>query len=238
MVGAHPPSPGTTPQAAMAGHTRNPAPPPHTERQATPPELEEVILCALAKSPADRFRTAAEFAEALKAVAAGARPKVRLSATTMRAHAYVRRPAWRSPWAVALVVLVLLGASLVGWRLLAGARSPGARRTGVDPAVRRIAVLYFQDLSPKGELAPIAEGLTDALIHALSEVRTLNVVSRNGVAAFRRAQLPRDSIGRALHAGTLIEGAVEPEGDKRVRVSTRLLDGNGTDVGKRASVVV
>jgi len=66
-------------------------------------------------------------------------------------------------------------------------------------------------------------------------VRGLNVVSPNGVAPYRASDIARDSIARALHAGTLVEGSVDPVGD-RVRVTVRLVEGSsGADVGQRAT---
>ena len=50
------------------------------------------------------------------------------------------------------------------------------------------------------------------------------MISRNGVAPYRDAKLPRDSIARALAVGTIVEGSVEPVQD-RVRATVRLVDG-------------
>jgi TolB-like protein len=99
-------------------------------------------------------------------------------------------------------------------------------------------VLYFTDLSSDHQLQPVADGLTEALIGALSEVSALRVVSRNGVAPYRNPDIPRDSVARALSAGTLVVGSVEPEGKDRVKVSTRLLDRSGGDLNKHTSFVV
>jgi TolB-like protein len=97
-----------------------------------------------------------------------------------------------------------------------------ALESGLDP--QRVAVLYFEDYSPDGELGYLADGLTEALIEQLTQVRALDVISRNGVAPFRGPDIPRDSIARELEAGSLIDGSVEARGD-RVRVTVRLVDG-------------
>lgn len=90
--------------------------------------------------------------------------------------------------------------------------------------LRRIGVLYFQDQSPDGSLAPVADALTEGLISALSEVRPLEVVSRNGSQAVRDLNVSADSIASILQAGTLITGSVSQQGDV-LGVSVRLLDG-------------
>lgn len=95
--------------------------------------------------------------------------------------------------------------------------------------LRRVGVLYFEDRSPGDSLQYLADGFTEALIDELSAVRELDVVSRNGVAQYRGSELPRDSVARALEAGTLVQGAVEQIGD-RIRVGVALVDGySGTE---------
>jgi len=93
-----------------------------------------------------------------------------------------------------------------------------------------LAVLYFEDLSSGGELAYVADGITEALIDQLSQVRSLAVISKNGVAAYRDADVTLDSIARALEVGSVIRGSVEQTGDD-LRVTTRLVDGfSGADI--------
>ncbi|HKW41838.1 MAG TPA: protein kinase [Gemmatimonadales bacterium] len=58
---------GSTPQAVMARHSVDVAPPIRSVRPTVPEGLERAVLRALAKVPADRFATAAEFAAALTA---------------------------------------------------------------------------------------------------------------------------------------------------------------------------
>jgi TolB-like protein len=93
-----------------------------------------------------------------------------------------------------------------------------------------VAVLYFDDLSSGGELAYVADGITEALIEQLSQVRSLDVISRNGVAQFRATDVTVDSIASALEVGSVIRGSVEQAGE-RLRVTTRLVDGfSGADI--------
>jgi len=53
----------------MDAHVRTPPPPPRTINPTVSAELEQVILKALAKDPAERFQTAAEFKQALAGIA-------------------------------------------------------------------------------------------------------------------------------------------------------------------------
>ncbi len=65
MLVGTPPFTGPTPQAVLARHSLDNVPSPAIIRDTISPELEEIIMRALAKAPADRFRTAGDFAEAL-----------------------------------------------------------------------------------------------------------------------------------------------------------------------------
>jgi len=131
-----------------------------------------------------------------------------------------------------LFVLALLVSVLVFQReRTAEAQVAAAVSSGLDQS--RIAVLYFEDLSSDGSLEYVADGLTESLIQQLSEVRSLDVVSRNGVAPFRETSITPDSLARILDVGTLIRGSVESSGDD-LRITTRLVDGaSGADIERR-----
>ncbi|MFE3193354.1 protein kinase [Nocardia sp. NPDC059240] len=55
---------GTSPAAVIRGHLQQPPPPASPRRQALPPSIDAVLSKALAKRPADRFRSCVEFASA------------------------------------------------------------------------------------------------------------------------------------------------------------------------------
>jgi TolB-like protein len=81
-----------------------------------------------------------------------------------------------------LLALVAIGGGAAAWQRAAAHRAD-ATDDGLSP--RRIAVLYFEDLSRNGALAPVADGLTEELITQLSTVQGLDVVVAQRVAAFR-----------------------------------------------------
>lgn len=93
--------------------------------------------------------------------------------------------------------------------------------SNLDP--RRLAVLYFDDISEGGDLEYLAAGLTDELIQRLSQVRGLTVISRNGVKPYRDADVTVDSIIKALQPGTIVEGSVMGNA-ARIRVNVQLID--------------
>ncbi len=248
MLAGEPPYTGKNAMAIMARHAMETVPSIRIVRSSVPEEVEEAIFAALAKTPTDRPQTAADFS-AILGVPLGATATRRV---TMR-HTATRRvptgasmayageeappapvvPVWRRPATIGIAAVVLAVAGFGAWRVMA---KPPVPKT-VDPLLKRIAVAYFTDNSPDHRLRPIADGLTEGLIRALSQVQTLTVVSPNGVAPYRGTDTPPDSILKAVSAGTLVIGSVEPEGKDRVRVTTRLRDANGP-VSDNVSFVV
>lgn len=73
MLSGQPPFQGATPQALMVRHMTEPAPQVSTARGKPAAGVARVVARALAKSPAERFRSAEEFADALRAAAGPAR---------------------------------------------------------------------------------------------------------------------------------------------------------------------
>src|SRR3954462_7383138 len=67
MLAGQPPFGGATAQQLLARHAMDPVPPLRTVRAAVPDAVERSVMRALAKVPADRFPTAAAFADALTA---------------------------------------------------------------------------------------------------------------------------------------------------------------------------
>jgi DNA-binding SARP family transcriptional activator/TolB-like protein len=115
-------------------------------------------------------------------------------------------------------------AAVVVLAVLAATRGQGpSPAPEFDP--RRIAVLYLDDDSPGGELQYLANGLTEMLIHELSQVEALDVVSRNGVKPYRQGTIPFDSMVADLRVGSVVEGSVTRSADS-VRVVVQLIDAN------------
>jgi serine/threonine-protein kinase len=104
-----------------------------------------------------------------------------------------------------------------------GAVESPATFSTADLDSRRIAVLYFDDMSEGQDKGYLAAGLTDELIQRLSQVPGLEVISRNGVKPYRDSEVTVDSIIKALRPGTIVEGSVMGDAD-RIRVNVQLID--------------
>ncbi|MGE0555178.1 MAG: protein kinase [Gemmatimonadales bacterium] len=232
MLAGEPPFTAPNAMAIMAKHAMENVPSVKIVRPTVPDEIEDAIFAAMAKVPADRPQSAAEFAEILglpMGSTATRRAALRHTASrrvpTMAMPAVSSpRPLWKRPltWVATAAIAVVAG---VGAWLVArpgtGAAIP-AGGGGLDP--RDLAVLYFEDGSRDGSLDYLASGLTEALISSLSGSRELRVVSRRGVEPYRGTDIAPDSIARALGVGTVVDGSVEMAG-QQIRVSIRLLDG-------------
>ncbi len=235
MLAGQPPFAGTSAQALIARHALDQVPPLTIVRPTVSPELEAVVLKGLEKVPADRFQTAHEFSEALRhpeqAQISRYTATTRARAGGTRALEAPTPAARRWPAIAALIAIPLIAAaSFASWRFLHHGSS--ASSTAAD--ARKIAVLYFDDLSPQHTLGYVANGLTNGLIDQLSEVRNLSIISRGGVQPFKGTTIRPDSIGRALGVGTLVRGDIDQEGGQ-LHVNVRLVDAaSGADF-ERAS---
>jgi len=133
-----------------------------------------------------------------------------------------------------LVGLVVLVTAVAGWASWGLWLRPGADVTTgaaevseevvpeLDPS--RVAVLYFDDHSLDSSLGHVASGLTESLIHQLSQIELLSVISRNGVKPFRDGSTAFGAMVRTLGVGSLVEGSVERRGDS-LKATVQLVDG-------------
>jgi serine/threonine-protein kinase len=249
MLIGQPPFTGPNAMAILARHSMEAVPSLQVVRQSIPDEVEDAIMRALEKTPADRFPTMRDFADAL--VAADLGPAARRSSAriTARRSARVARPsaAGRAPtvetvavrrqskasrlprlWIAgpAALAVVALAAGWFVWH-----RRAASAPSGPDP--RHLAVLYFDARGGGDSLGSVADGLTEALIHELSAVKPLQVISANGVRPYRRKDVTPDSLSRALKVGTLVQGTLSGSADS-LRLSVSLIAAeSGTEIGSR-----
>jgi serine/threonine-protein kinase len=195
MLAGEMPYSGPNAQAVLAKRLSEPAPSLRTTRDL-PIAVERTVARALARTPADRYATAAEFARALQSADAPARPILR------------RR------WLAAAVVVLLLAGVAAAIRFRAGAKGPAAPASA--------AVLPFADLSEGKDQEYFSDGLTDELITALSRVEGISVAARTSSFQFKNRQVDVNEIGRQLHVGAILEGSVRRSGN-RVRITAQLV---------------
>ena len=257
MLVGEPPFKGPNAMAILARHSMEVVPSLQVVRSSIPDEVEDAIMRSLEKTPADRFPTIREFADALAEVDLG--PTERRSSRSIRARrsnptgtvpvrrrtsgvAAAERPSLPARiiasgrdrglrfWSIAASVLLVLG-GLAAWVISVLPGTASSSTGGFSP--NHIAVMYLESRGAQDSVGYLADGLTEALIHELSQVPTLQVISRNGVAPYKKASVTPDSVARALKVGTLVTGDVAQSGD-RLRVTVSLVNaGNGAEIGNK-----
>ncbi len=215
MLAGEPPYLGRSAQAIAAKRLLDPVPRLRTLRDNVPEILEQAVTRALARAPADRFPTAAEFARALTTPPSGT-----VSSGATAPHAASPSQARRLPRHVATLLLaLLLGVGL----LLAWLRTrPQAGTAGP----KRLAVLPFENLGrPEDEY--FADGLTDAVRGKLTALPSFQVIARTSSAQYKKTTKSPQEIGRELGVDYLLTGTVRWQqggsGQSRVQVSPELV---------------
>jgi len=207
MLAGHPPFLGGTAQAILARHALDPVPPLRTARGSVSGAVEQTLVRALAKSPADRYATVVQFADAL----GGPVLSVALPATKRSVGLY-------AALGVGLA-LAALGAGLVlrgPWR-----RAPPA--TVSAPAyAASVAVLPFETIGGGREDEYFSDGMTDEIITQLAQIRDLKVISRTSVVALKGSHLTLSQIADTLGVDHVLEGSARRAGG-RVRVNAQLI---------------
>src|SRR5256712_4308721 len=203
MLAGEPPFTGPSAESVARQHVAAPAP--HVSvMRPVPPAVDQAIVRALAKTPADRFATAAEFVEALAAPA-------------QRVRAMGRRTSRLAAGAGLAATLVAAAAGLFVLSRLHGTPAlPGG--TG-----QSIAVLPFVNVSGAPQEEYLSDGISEELINALSKLPQLQVVARPSSFAFKGKNEDVRQIGQALHVATVLGGSVRRDAN-RLRVTAQLTD--------------
>ena len=216
MLAGAPPFTGANPRAIMARRLMAPPPPLAAVRPALPPAVEPAIVRALARQPADRFDTAADFAVTLCGRGEEPPPEPEEPAPPSP------RPWRRYVAAAALAIPLLIGAVVGAQRALRKESAPPAAPAGQ----RMLVVLPFRNLGDSAD-AYFADGLTEELTSRLASLGGLRVISRTSAEQYRESTRPLKEIGAELGAGYVLEGSVHLDrgsaGASRVRVRPRLI---------------
>ena len=95
--------------------------------------------------------------------------------------------------------------------------------TNEGPRERSVAVLPFVDMSEDGSQQYLGDGVSEELIHVLSNLPDLHVTARTSSFAFRDSNEDIRQIGSQLNVATILEGSIRKDGD-RLRVTSQLVD--------------
>ncbi len=230
MLAGEPPYSGSTAQAVVAKRLVEPVPRVTTLRESVSPVVEEALLRALAKTPADRFTTAEEFVRGFEgdSAVAPARPSE-------------ARFRWRWPRAVtgALAAGVALVALWAGYRAVTS-DGTGSSSTGYSGDV--IAVVPFT-VRGSPDLDYLGEGMVDLMSAKLDGAGSLSVVSPRVVISLVNAEgvdVADPAAGRQvaerLRAGRYVTGDVLELGG-RIQLTAYLHDTQGAEAAPQRAMV-
>ena len=204
-LAGRPPFTGANARAVLTARLAGTPTPLSALRPDVPPAVSAAVMHGLARTPDDRFESAAAFAAALAEGATRVAP-----------------PA-RRHWA--RLAAISAAALLVGLDVFLARRTPPPP---AEPATSApvLAVLPFRNLG-RAEDRYFADGLTEELTGRLAALSGLRVISRTSADQYPGSAKSLPAIGKELGAGYLLEGSVDWEhadsGPGRVRIRSRLV---------------
>jgi serine/threonine-protein kinase len=210
MLAGEPPFTGPTAQAVIARRLSQPAPSLRQIRPNIAESVDATLRRALAPVPADRFASTGDFARALTAAA------------SMHGLTAVTRPAEGSKWPVLAAGVALLLGTILVFRL--AGRTPAASIAS-EPATGgiRLAVLPFHLIGNDSADQYLAEGITEEVTSALSNLGGLRVIDRSSANPYANSTKTAREIGAALDVDALVSGDVQKAGDE-IRIRVKLVE--------------
>lgn len=185
---------GETMNHTIVAILENDPPPLSSFGIAFPNGLEDIVLRALAKDPNNRYRSAADLINDLKALQKRVEFEAELERSTSSGNA-----------------------ADTATQILA------ANTTGYAEAANTIAVMPFRNLSRTEDGDYFSDGLAEELLNLLSKIKGLRVAARTSAFSFKGKQTTVAEIGRKLNVASVLEGSLRMAGN-RVRIAVQLVN--------------
>jgi serine/threonine protein kinase/tetratricopeptide (TPR) repeat protein len=173
-------------------------------------DLQRILDKCLAKEPESRYQSVHELREDLDQVSA--------LAPSIAQKRERPTPRWRL-WIMAAVSAAVAVAFALDIGGLVG-RFVGRPS---KPQISSIAVLPLENLSGDPEQEYFADGMTEALIMDLAQVKSLKTISRTSVMQYKHIRKPLREIAQELGVDAVVEGSILRSGN-RIRVTAQLID--------------
>ena len=190
-----------------------------------PAELKHIISKALEKDRELRYQHVSDLSSDLKrlkrVIESGHVEEIRAPASEGRPGlAFLRQH--RAALAVLGVALVAAVVSLSSGSVRARLLSFVGAHYSAGPVIRSLAVLPVKNFSGDPNQEFFADGMTDALIAGLAQIKAVNVISRTSVMQYKDARKSLPQIAQELGVEGIVEASVMRSG-KRVRITAQLL---------------
>jgi TolB-like protein/DNA-binding winged helix-turn-helix (wHTH) protein/Tfp pilus assembly protein PilF len=141
-----------------------------------------------------------------------------VSATAV-AGAKSARMQWLVGFGLTVGLATIFTIGTVGWRHRLFA-------THASNGIQSIAVLPLQNLSGDSSQDYFADGMTEALITNLAQIKSLRVISRTSSMHYKGTQEKLPQIAKELNVDAVVEGVVVRSGDQ-VRIDAQLIRADG-----------
>ncbi len=186
--------------AAVMYSIMNEDPEPLTEvRKDATVELERILEKALSKDPEKRIQSVDEFLSGLEEI----RDRQTLGMKQGRFATFKRTKVRKRIAAAAVVAAIVISAVFLMQFLGSG-----------PSKIESVAVLPFMNLSGDSDQEYFSDGMTEALISQLGQVRALKVTSRTSVMQFKGTTKTLPQIGKELDVDAIVEASVMRSGER------------------------
>ena len=177
-----------------------------------PPPLRSLLKSMLALEPA-------------------ARPGVHDVVARLRGCSEQANNVRRNRFAIASIVILILGAS--AFFIFHSLRThPAAVESVSNPAVleKSVAVLPFDNQNRDPNIDYLSDGITESIIHSLSQLSQLKVMARSTVFQYKGKEVDPRKVGHDLGVGAVVMGRLLQQGDK-LTIQTELVNvSDGTEL--------
>jgi TolB-like protein/predicted Zn-dependent protease len=223
----------------LVRHSMDPVPSVRVARPEVADHVDRAIAKAMAKTPAERFASAGEFAQALTRAPALAAARAneggglwgRVRSVFTRSTSTAQSPgATQAASAPPFSTAASLAAATAN---AANATRPTASPVGVQEPILTtppgrlpidsLAVLPFTTMTGDPDSEYLGEGITESIMNKLSGLAGLRVVPRSVVFRYKGSDMDPSAIAREVNARAVVTGRILHRGDMLV-IKAELVD--------------